>query len=137
MRTVIPFACALALGAASIAIAAPPALFGTSQPGMWELSGIEGTRTPARLCLSDLAQLAQIEHRGRACGQKLLRETASTAIFTYECAPNEFGRSEISLVTPRNFKIVSQGIAGGLPFSHTVQARRVGECQARPSPSRH
>ena len=56
---------------------------------------------------------------------------------TYECAPNEFGRSEIKFVTPRNFKIVSQGIAGGLPFAHTVQARRLGDCEAKPAPQRH
>lgn len=137
MRTLIPTACALAFGAAGLALAAPAALFGESQPGLWELSGMQGTRAPERLCLADLSQLAQIEHRGRGCKPKAIRESATAATFTYECAPNDYGRSEIKLVTPRNFRIVSQGIAGGLPFAHTVQARRVGDCEQKPAPSRH
>ena len=136
-RTVLLIAVASALAAAGAAIAAPPALFSKSQPGMWEMSGMEGTRVPARLCLADLARLAQVEHRARDCKPKAIRQSATSATFTYECAPNEFGRSQIDFVTPRNFRIVTQGIAGGMPFSHTVQVRRVGECQARSAPSRH
>ena len=137
MRTLIPFACVVALGAAGLAVAASPAVFGQSQPGMWELSGMQGSKAPARLCLADLSQLAQVEHRGRGCKQKAIREGATSATFTYECSGSDFGRTEINFVTPRNFKIVSQGIAGGLPFAHTVQARRLGDCQQKPAPSRH
>ena len=137
MRALILFSVPLALGAAGLVSAAPPAVFGKSQPGLWELSGIAGTRAPARLCVADLAQLAQVEHRGRGCKQKAIRETATSATFTYECSGKDFGRSEIKFVTPRNFKIVSQGIAGGLPFAHTVQARRVGDCEQKTAPSRH
>ena len=137
MRTLIPFACILAFGAAGLATAAQPALFGQSQPGMWELSGMQGARAPARLCIADLSQLAQIEHRGRGCRQRAIREAPTSATFTYECSGADFGRTDIKLVTPRNFHIVSQGIAGGLPFAHTVQARRVGDCQAKAAPSRH
>ena len=137
MRTLIPFACAIAFGAAGLAVAAPPELFSKSQPGMWELSGMQGTRAPARLCLADLSQLAQVEHRGRGCKQKAIREAATSATFTYECSGTDFGRTEINFVTPRNFRIVSQGIAGGLPFAHTVQARRLGDCQPKVAPSGH
>ena len=87
--------------------------------------------------MGDLAQLAQIEHRGRGCKQKAIRETATSATFAYECSGKDFGRSEIKFVTPRNFRIVSQGIAGGLPFAHTVQARRVGDCEQKTQPSAH
>jgi hypothetical protein len=135
MRAMLSFSALVALGAA--AVAASPTLFGQSQPGLWEYSGIEGTKTPQRMCIADLAQLAQVEHRGRGCKVRALRGDAAAATFTYECAPNEFGRSEIKFVTPRNFKIVSQGIAGGMPFAHTVQARRVGDCEAKPTPARH
>lgn len=137
MRTLIPFACAMALGAAGVAIAAPLAVFGKSQPGIWELSGMQGARVPARLCLADLSQLALVEHRGRGCKQKAIRETPASATFTYECSGTDFGRTEINFVTPRNFRIVSQGIAGGLPFAHTVQARRIGDCPAKAVPSGH
>jgi hypothetical protein len=136
MRELFSFVALLALGG-GLATAAPLALFGNSQPGLWELSGMQGSRVPARLCIADLTQLAQIEHRGRSCKRTAIRQAAGSATFTYECAPNEYGRSEIKMVTPRNFKIVSQGIAGGLPFSHTVQARRLGDCQPKSAPSRH
>lgn len=136
MRALIGFTVAFA-AAGGLAAAGTPALFAKSQPGLWELSGIQGTRAPARLCIGDLSQLAQVEHRGRGCRQKAIRETAASITFTYECSAKDFGRSEVYFVTPRNFKVVSQGIAGGLPFSHTVQARRVGDCQPKSAPSGH
>lgn len=136
MRVWVSFAVVAAL-CGGLASAAPLPLFGQSQPGVWELSGIQGARAPVRLCIADLSQLAQVEHRGRGCNQKAIRESASSVTFTYECSSKDFGRSEVQFVTPRNFKIVSQGIAGGLPFSHTVQARRAGDCAAKTPPSGH
>ena len=136
MRTLIPFAFALAFGA-GLAAAAPPALFAKSQPGLWELSGLQGTKAPARLCIADLSQLAQVEHRGRSCKPKAIRGDSNSATFTYECSAKDFGSTDIDFVTPRSFRIVSQGIAGGLPFAHTVQARRIGDCPTKPAPSRH
>lgn len=133
-RVIVPAAFGT-IAAAALASAAPPALFGKSQPGLWELSGIEGTRTPTRLCIADLTQLALVEHRGRGCKAKAIRETGSSVTFTYECAPNEFGRTQIDYVTSKNFRIVSQGIAGGLPFAHSVQARRVGDCASKTPPA--
>jgi hypothetical protein len=136
VRPIVLAACGAAL-AAGLAAAAPPAMFGKSQPGLWELSGIQGSRVPARLCIADLTQLALVEHRGRGCKQKAIRDTASSVTFTYECAPNEFGRTKIDYVTSKNFRIVSQGISGGLPFAHNVQARRVGDCAPKSAPSGH
>ena len=136
IRTITLTVCSIAL-TAGVAVAAAPAVFGKSQPGLWELSGIEGAKVPARLCLVDLAELARVEHRGRACKQRAIRETASSVTFTYECSGSDFGRSQIDYVTSKNFKIVSQGIAGGLPFAHTVQARRLGDCVPKSAPSGH
>ena len=134
IRLIVPTAIG-AFAAAALASAAPPALFAKSQPGLWELSGIEGAKTPARLCIADLSQLALVEHRGRGCKQKAIRETASSVTITYECGANEFGRTEIDYVTSKNFRIVSQGISGGLPFAHSVQARRVGDCAPKSPPA--
>ena len=136
VRFIALASCGAALAAAGLA-AAPPAMFGKSQPGLWELDGIEGSRVPTRLCIADLSQLAQVEHRGRGCKQQAIRDTATSATFTYECAPNEFGRTKIDYVTSKNFRIVSQGISGGLPFAHSVQARRVGDCAPKSAPPAH
>ncbi|MEO7602727.1 MAG: DUF3617 family protein [Sphingomicrobium sp.] len=129
--------CAAALAAAGLAMAATPSLFGKSRPGLWEVSGMEGSKVPARLCLADLSELARVEHRGRACKQRAIRETATSVTFTYECSGSDFGRSQIDYVTSKNFKIVSQGIAGGLPFAHTAQARRLGDCEPKSAPLSH
>lgn len=137
MRTMTILGAAVALGAGGLALAAPPAFFAKSQPGLWELSGMEGSRGPARMCLADLSELAQIEHRGRGCKLKPIRESAASITLSYECSAKDFGRSEVYFVTPRNFRIVSQGIAGGLPFAHTVQARRVGDCEPKAAPAGH
>lgn len=136
-QTIAQVVCGASLAAAGLASAAAPALFGKSQPGLWELSGMQGAKVPVRLCLADLSELARIEHRGRACKQRTIRDTAHSVTFTYECSGSDFGRSEIDYVTSKNFRIVSQGIAGGLPFAHNVQARRLGDCEPKSAPSGH
>lgn len=137
-RPILPFAIAAGVAAALAgAAAAAPAVFAKSEAGLWELDGIAGKRAPSRLCLTDLSELAQIEHRGKACKQRVLRDTDAKLSVSYECGGNDFGRSEIEFVTGRNLRIVSQGISGGLPFAHKVQARRVGECAPKAAPQPH
>ena len=80
MRAMLSFSALVALGAA--AMAASPALFSRSQPGLWELSGMEGVKTPYRVCLADLAQLAQVEHRGHPCKVTSLRDGPAAGTLT-------------------------------------------------------
>jgi hypothetical protein len=130
----LKIAAAVALaGAAGIAVAAGPALLAKSRPGLWQLEGIEGSKVPARRCLTDLADLARLQHPGRKCTQRPIRETDSSLTFSYECSPKDFGQSRLDFVTSQSFRIQTQGISGGLPFSYVVQARRLGECAARDS----
>jgi hypothetical protein len=129
--------CGTALATAGLAAAAVPLLFDKSEPGLWELSGIEGSKVPVRVCIADLSELARVEHRGRACQQRAIKDTVHSVTITYECAGSDFGRSQIDYVTSKNFRIHSQGIAGGLPFAHKVQARRLGDCEPKSAPSGH
>ena len=135
-RVFTPFriAAALALaGAAGLAAAATPAVFGKSRTGLWLLEGIEGSKVPARLCFTDLADLARLQHQGRKCTQRAIRETDSSVTFSYQCSGSDFGQTKLDWVTSQSFRIHTQGISGGLPFGYLVQARRLGECEGKPS----
>ena len=127
---------ALALaGTAGLAAAATPAVLAKSRPGMWQLEGIEGSKVPARMCIANLADLARLQHPGRKCSQRLLKESESSATFSYQCSGSDFGQTRLDWVTSQSFRVHTQGISGGLPFAYLVQARRLGECEAKTRPS--
>ena len=108
----------------------PSALAGASA-GMWEVSGAPGAAAPVRQCVADVAVLAQFEHRQKACARKVLSNAASSTVIQYQCPAGDFGRSKITVVTPRSIKIETQGISDRLPFSYVLQARRIGDCPER------
>lgn len=129
-------AAALALaGAAGLAAAAAPAVLGKSRAGLWLLEGIEGSKVPTRMCVADLADLARLQHQGRKCTQRALRENDLSVTFSYQCSGSDFGQTKLDWVTSQSFRIQTQGISGGLPFSYLVQARRLGECEDKASPA--
>jgi len=51
------------------------------------------------------------------------------AEINYNCADGGFGRSAVTLLTPRSLTIDTQGISGGLPFHYKLYARRMGDCR--------
>jgi hypothetical protein len=114
----------LTLGAAQ-----RPAAFTQVSPGQWELSGLPAGK-PVEQCIADPMRLARVEHRARACSQRVVRDGPTTLSVDYICAPGEFGRSEINVITPRSLRIETQGISQNLPFRYVVQARRIGDCRA-------
>ena len=122
---------------AGIALAAGPhpAALAPASPGLWEIDGVPGAKAPARECVGSLETLARFEHRSRACSQRVLTDAGTSAVIEYRCGASEFGRSKLTLITPRSLRIETQGISGSLPFNYTLQARRVGDCQI--SSARH
>lgn len=134
--TAVRIGAALAvLAAGGLAVAAGPAVLGKSRAGLWQLDGIEGSKVPVRKCVADLADLARLQHPGKKCSQRLLRESDSSATFSYQCSSNDFGQTRLDWVTSQSFRIQTQGISGGLPFSYLVQARRLGECEGKSAPA--
>jgi len=119
---------------AAIAVAAPaadtPKTLSAAAPGLWELTGVQGSKTPVRECLTKLATLGQYEHRARTCTATTLSDTGKVMVINYSCGANDFGRTSIKIVTPRNLRVETQGISDGLPFGYKIEARRVGECKA-------
>ena len=132
-------AVAVTVPAAAFALMAAqrPAALAQTAPGLWEIAGLPGAKAPARECVADVVALAQFEHRGKNCQRNLLKEGPSSAVFHYSCPGNEFGRTTMTVITPRSLRIETQGISDNLPFAYVLQARRVGDCPARETAARH
>jgi hypothetical protein len=122
----------LALGAAQ-----RPAALAQTDTGLWELSGLPGAKLPQRMCVADTAVLAQYEHRGQMCTRLVISDTPTVTVIHYTCPSGGFGRSKLTLLTPRSLRIETQGISENFPFNYVIQARRVGECGPHQSASRH
>ena len=130
------------LAAAAVAIvtlgaAQRPAALAVTNGGLWELEGLPGAKAPVRMCVADTGVLAQFEHRGQLCTRMVISDTPSATVIHYTCAGGGFGRSKLTLLTPRSLRIETQGISDNLPFNYVLQARRVGECGPRQSAARH
>ena len=118
-------AAVLLLGAAT-----RPAALAPTSPGLWQIDGVPNSGTAVRQCLADTAALAHIEHRGHNCTQLMIRDSPSSTEIHYTCANGGFGRSKLTLITPRSLRIETQGISANYPFNYVVQARRIGNCPA-------
>jgi hypothetical protein len=134
--TLILAAPGLAAAVTLMAAVQPSALAGT-EPGLWEISGAPGSKTPIRQCLGDIGSLARFEHRGKACSAKVLKDSDGSVAIDYRCGGAGFGHSEIDVITPRSLRISTQGISDGLPFNYVLQARRIDDCPKNASSTRH
>ena len=128
---------AMTLAAAAAAAAPKPAALAQAVPGLWEISGYPGTKTPARECVGNLEILAQYEHRRLNCVASLVSDHAPTSVIQYSCPGGGFGRTAVTMITPRSLRIETQGISDNLPFNYVLQARRVGDCPGHNSPPSH
>jgi hypothetical protein len=116
------------LTAASPAVAPQLAVLAQVEPGQWQLRET-GTNTPPRaMCVADPAMLLQLGHPGVACSRFVIADTAGSATVHYTCPGAGHGRTTLSIETPRVIHVATQGIAGGLPFDHDFEARRLGAC---------
>ena len=117
----------LIAGALALGGAAPVALKGIAG-GNWEVSRSANGHGATRLCVADPAMLAQFEHRGEACTRVVLSDRAGEMVVHYTCAGGDFGRTRLSVITPRSLRLDTQGISRGLPFSYQLHARRAADC---------
>jgi len=124
-------------GGASVAATQLPPTFAQAQPGLWEISGLPGTKEPIRQCVPDPSTLAHFEHRASHCTSRVLKNSGNTTQIEYSCGAAGFGHSDIQVLTPRSLRINTQGISGGLPFNYVLQAHRVDECQKSEATQRH
>jgi hypothetical protein len=120
----------LAAPAAALALAAAsrPAALAQVSGGIWEVSGIPGSKEPLKACFADSMLLAEVEHRGQKCAPTVIQDDESTAVIEYKCSAGGFGRSKVTMITPRSLTIETQGISDNFPFGYTIQAHRLGDC---------
>lgn len=118
-------ACLLAMPGA--AQAPSLALLDKLQPGQWEIRYRDGT-PPQRICVRTGRELIQLRHRQSGCNRFVVEDGASEVAVQYTCKGNGYGRTSIRRESATLVQLETQGIEGGLPFSLTGEARRMGAC---------
>ena len=122
----------IAIAACLLSLAATgPRALAPANGGLWQVARSAKGAPEQALCVADPVVLAQFEHRGGKCSRSILSDRGDKAVIDYSCTDGGFGRSEITLLTPRTLRIATQGISGGAPFNYVLHARRVGNCSAR------
>ena len=122
----------VAAGAAWVLLGAAqrPSALAQVSPGMWEISGLPNAGMSVRQCVANTALLARVEHQGQSCKQVVISDSPNSTVIDYTCANGGFGRSKLTVLTPRSLRIETQGISANYPFNYVIQARRVGNCTA-------
>lgn len=97
------------------------------ESGRWEMH--ERTGLPAqRICVPGGRHLIQLRHPGAQCDSIVIQDGPAQVVVQYICQGRGYGRTRVRRETNRLVQIDSQGIAEGLPFDFSVEARRIGEC---------
>lgn len=95
--------------------------------GQWEVRFRDGSAA-RRLCLKSGRELIQLRHPASRCSRFVVDDGASEVTVQYTCKGNGYGRTSIRRETGSLVQLDSQGIAEGLPFQFSAEARRVGHC---------
>jgi hypothetical protein len=125
--------CAGMICSSGLALAAPakaPALIviNAIEPGQWELRELGAGKSPRLICVANPDTLIQLRHAGATCARYVIDNQPQTMTVNYSCDGTGNGRTTITLQTPRQLRLQTQGIAQGAPFDVDYTARRVGDC---------
>lgn len=120
---------AIMLAATSQASAQPQglAMLGGLARGEWIVKHRDGS-PDRRVCVRTGQELIQLRHPGGSCSQFVIEDAEAKVTVQYTCPNNGFGRTNVRRETNSLVQLESQGIAGGLPFQFTAEARRIGPC---------
>ena len=114
-----------------LAAAAGPGALGPASGGLWQVSRDARGAEAQDICIADPVLLGQWQHRGQRCERTILFDAGDKAVIDYSCGKSGFGRSEMTLLTPRTLRVATQGIASAAPFNYVIHARRIGNCRPR------
>lgn len=95
--------------------------------GEWTVKFRDGS-PDAKICLKTGDELIQIKHVQSNCSRFVVEDAAAKVTVQYTCPGDGYGRTDIRRETGSLVQIESQGIASGLPFQLTAEARRTGSC---------
>lgn len=130
LRGAALFASLYATGLLTPATAQAPSLAMLSglDDGQWEVRFRDGA--PARrVCVRSGLELTQLQHPDAGCNRFVVEDGASVVTVQYTCRGNGYGRTSVRRESASLVQIDSQGIAGGLPFQFSAEARRIGACR--------
>lgn len=100
------------------------------ETGRWELRLRDPGKPTQRLCVNNGRRFIQLRHPETACERLIVEDSPSAVTVQYTCRGRGYGRTHIRRETRQLMQIQSQGIADGLPFEFSAEARRVGDCAA-------
>jgi len=96
--------------------------------GEWTVRQRDGS--PSRkICVRTGRELIQLQHKQTNCNRFVVDDNAAEVTVQYTCPGNGYGRTSIRRETPVLVQVETQGIAGGLPFEFSAEARRTGDCR--------
>ncbi len=123
--TILPMAAIIAPAQAQ---APGLALLNGLDKGAWQVRYRDGT--PAkRICVRNGREMIQLQHGGSGCKRHVVESGAAAVTVQYTCPGNGYGRTSIRRENNSLVQIESQGLKGGLPFSFSAEARRMGACK--------
>lgn len=93
--------------------------------GQWEVRARDGSAA-RKVCVRTGLELIQLQHGQGDCSRFVVEDAANAVTVQYTCRGNGYGRTSIRRETGSLVQIDSQGIAGGLPFQFSAEARRTG-----------
>ena len=129
-RATVPFVLvAGAIGLLTPAAAQAPGipLLAGLDKGAWEIRFRDGTPS-RRICVRSGREFIQLRHAGQNCGRYAVDEAPNEVTVQYSCKGDGYGRTYVRKETHALVQLESQGIAGGLPFQFTAEARHIGPC---------
>lgn len=106
----------------------PLAMLDQLESGKWELRSRDGRSLVERLCIANGRRLIQLRHSETNCERFIIDDLPGQVTVQYTCRGRGYARTHIRRETNSLVQIDSQGIAEGLPFDFSVEARRVGDC---------
>lgn len=98
--------------------------------GQWEVRARDKVGQRNVMCIDNGRDLIQIRHAGATCRSFVVEDGPGAVTVQYTCPGNGYGRTHIRYENARLAQVETQGIAGGLPFDFSAEARKVGDCAA-------
>lgn len=103
------------------------AMLASLTKGEWTIRFRDGG-PDRKICVRNGNELVQLRHKSSNCSRFVVEDAASQVTIQYSCGGNGYGRTSIRKETSSLVQLESQGIANGLPFQLTAEARRTGSC---------
>lgn len=115
------------IGGAAWAQSSKLAMLESLTKGEWTVR-FRDNSPPRKICLRTGRELIQLQHGQSGCNRFVVEDAAAAVTVQYTCQGNGYGRTSVRRETATLVQLESQGIADGLPFQFSGEARRTGSC---------